>query len=144
MSAHVLYSLKFSHNLPFFWNACTSGHVAGHHRATTNLSAWWWYLLVKLSVDQSAKQTTLYLVLIDQPASCSIPYSGKLSREKTFANWWKYNFRRENFRGLHAFAMPKDATPQISQRKLSRIATKPQNSRKFSPSKVFRYTVSDW
>ena len=70
-----------------------------------------------------------------------LPYSGKLSREKTFANWWKYDFCRENFRRLLAFALPKDTTPQISRKKLSRIATKLRNSRKFSPSKVFRYTV---
>ena len=74
----------------------------------------------------------------------TIPYSGKLLREKTLANWWNHDFRRENFRGLLTFAAPKDATPQISQRKLSRITTKPQNSRKFSPSKVFRYTVWFW
>ena len=53
----------------------------------------------------------------------------------------KYDFRRENFRRLLAFAVPKDATPQISQRKLLRITTKLRNSHKFSPSKVFRYTV---
>ena len=46
-----------------------------------------------------------------------IPYSGKLSREKTFANWWKYDFR-----GLFAFAVPKDTTPQISRRKLCGIS----------------------
>ena len=40
-----------------------------------------------------------------------IPYSGKLSREKTFADWRKYDIRGENFRGLLAFAAPKDATP---------------------------------
>ena len=50
----------------------------------------------------------------------------------------KYDFRWENFRGLLAFAVQKDATPQISQRKLSCIATK---LRKFYPSKVFRYTI---
>ena len=41
-----------------------------------------------------------------------------------------------------AFAAPKDATPQISRRKLLPIATKPQiheSFRKFS--KFFRYTV---
>ena len=27
------------------------------------------------------------------------PYSGKLSREKTFANWKKWRFHEENFRG---------------------------------------------
>ena len=77
-----------------------------------------------------------YVVVRRLWALMVIPYSGKLLREKTFANWWKYDFR-----GLSAFATPKDTTPQISQRKLSRTATKPQNSRKFSPSKVFRYTV---
>ena len=52
-------------------------------------------------------------------------------------------------------SLPNDATPPnfaektidntvrtvLSMRKLSRIATKPRNSRKFSPSKVFRYAV---
>ena len=61
---------------------------------------------------------------------------GKLSRISE-----KYNFCKENFRGLLAFAAPKDITPQISQGKLSRIATKPRILQKFSPSKVFRYTV---
>ena len=71
----------------------------------------------------------------------AILYSGKFSREKTFTNWRKYDFRGENFYGLVACAAPKDTTLQISQRKLLRIATKPQNLQKFFPSKVFRYTV---
>ena len=36
---------------------------------------------------------------------------------------------------------PKHHAPKISRRKLSRIAPKPRNPQKFSPSKVFRYTV---
>ena len=64
--------------------------------------------------------------------SRELPYSGKLSREKTFANWWKYDFRGENFR---AFAMPKDATPQISRRKFSRIAREIRES--FLPWKFY-------
>jgi len=51
------------------------------------------------------------------------------------------DFCGENFRRLLAFAMSKVPHPQISWRNLSQIATKPQNSRKFSPSKVSRYTV---
>ena len=73
-----------------------------------------------------------------------LPYSGKLSREKTFANWWKYDFRGENFRGLLAFAVPKDATPQISWRKLSRIATKPQNSWKVFSRESFPLYGNNW
>ena len=38
-------------------------------------------------------------------------YSKKLLREKIFVNLWKVRFRRENIRGLLAFAVPKDATP---------------------------------
>ena len=37
-----------------------------------------------------------------------IPYSGKLSRQKTGE---KYNLCIENFRGLLAFAVPKDTMP---------------------------------
>ena len=31
---------------------------------------------------------------------CLSPYSGKLSREKTFTNWWNMRFREENYRGF--------------------------------------------
>ena len=41
------------------------------------------------------------------------------------------------FRTLLAFAVSKDVTPQISQRKLLQIATKLPNLRNFSPSKSF-------
>ena len=69
-----------------------------------------------------------------------IPYSGKLSREKTFARIG--DFRGENYRGLLVFAAPKDATPSnFAEKTFARIATKPRNSRKFSPSKVSRYMV---
>ena len=53
-----------------------------------------------------------------------------------------YDFCRENFLRLLTFAVPKDAIcPQILQRKLSWIATKPWNLWKFSPSKVSHCTV---
>ena len=73
---------------------------------------------------------------------CSwIPYSGKFSREKLLRIGEKYDFRGENLRGLPAFAAPKVRCPQILWIKLSQIATKPRNSRKFSPSKVSCCTV---
>ena len=77
---------------------------------------------------------------------CHVPYSGKLSREKTIANWWKFDFHRENFRGLLAFAIPKDGMPQISRRKLSRIVTKPWNLRSFLLQKfsAVQNTVLTW
>ena len=53
----------------------------------------------------------------------------------------KYNFCGENFRRLLAFVVPNDATPPNLQRKLSWIATKPRNLRKFSPLQCFHYTV---
>ena len=88
-------------------------------------------------------------------------------REQAWERWVKvtsyHMFRSgimyrtaENFRGLAKNTIFAEKTftdclllqrqrmlrPQISQRKLSRIVTKPWNSLKFSPSKVFRYTVS--
>ena len=36
-----------------------------------------------------------------------IPYSGKLSREKTFTDWWKIKFRGENFRGCSLVHAPR-------------------------------------
>ena len=62
----------------------------------------------------------------------TLGYSGKLSREKTLRIGEKYNFR-----GLLAFAVPKDAMPQILRRKLSCIATKPLNSQKVFSLKSF-------
>ena len=69
-----------------------------------------------------------------------LPYSGKLSRENTFANWWKIG--EKTF--THCLLLPCQKTPhpKILRRKLSQIVTKSRNSRKFSPSKVSHYTVS--
>ena len=70
-----------------------------------------------------------------------IPYSGKLFEGENFANWWKIQFLRRKFHELLAFAAPKDAMPPNFTEKTSRIVTKTQNSRKFSPSKVSCYMV---
>ena len=81
-------------------------------------------------------------------ASWDIPYSGKLSREKTFVNWWKLRFFTKKTFAEKTFTdcsfllcqwMPH---LQISQRKLSQIATEMWKSWKFSPSTVSRYTVN--
>ena len=40
-----------------------------------------------------------------------------------------------------SLVLPKDASPSNLRRKLSQIATKPQNSQKFLPLKVSCYTV---
>ena len=53
----------------------------------------------------------------------------------------KYNFREENFHRLLTFAAPMDATPPNFMQKTFTNSHKPQNSQKFLPSKVFRYTV---
>ena len=54
----------------------------------------------------------------------------------------KYNFHRENFRGLLAFAVPKDAMPPNFVEKTFVNSHKTVKFVKFSPSKVFCYTVS--
>ena len=78
----------------------------------------------------------------------SIPYSGKLSSEKTFTNLWNIRFREENFRGFATdrmlCAINQSGPHPFSWRKLSRMASDPRNSWKFSPSKVSHYTVTAW
>ena len=64
--------------------------------------------------------------------STLILYSRKLSREKTFANWWKHDFVVADCLLLPHQRMLR---PKSLWRKLLRIATKLQNSHKFSPWK---------
>ena len=42
-----------------------------------------------------------------------LPYSGKLSWEKTFANWWKKDFHGEHFRRLLAGATKRCHAPKF-------------------------------
>ena len=50
-------------------------------------------------------------------------------------------FAEKTFTDCSLLLCPRMQRPQISQRKVSRIATKPQNSCKFSPSKVSCFLV---
>ena len=58
-----------------------------------------------------------------------MPHTGRLSWEKTSANWWKKDFHGENFHRLLAAGTKRC---QIFLIKLSQRVTKPQNSQKFS------------
>ena len=54
----------------------------------------------------------------------------------------KNNFRKETFCGLVTLAARKDTTlPNFAENTFANIPTKLRNWRKFSPSKVSRYTV---
>ena len=68
--------------------------------------------------------------------TCTCRIAGNFRGRKLSWIVEKYDFCGENFRRLLAFAVRKDATPQILRRKLLHIATKPWNLRNFSPSKV--------
>ena len=59
-------------------------------------------------------------------------YSGNFLGRKLSQIDEKYDFRRENSCGLLAFTAPRMLRPQISQRKLSQMATKPRNLRKLA------------
>ena len=83
--------------------------------------------------------------------SCSVMFSrNQLQQSACIAgNFWqrklsqikKCDFCGETFADCSLLLRQSTPWPQISRRKLLRIATKPWNSRKFSPSKVSRYTV---
>ena len=103
---------------------------------------------LKINVTCYAKCGPLYTVYSPvkkmnvSHESLTIPYSWKLSREKTFANWRKRRFSRKKLSRIARWCRRQN-TPclPISRRKLSRIATKPQNSQTFSPSKVSLYAI---
>ena len=73
---------------------------------------------------------------------CIIPYSGKLLREKTFANfvvlWIFAKVSSAKFRGVVSFGAAKASNPR---KFFSMKIVFFTNSQKFSPLKVFYYTV---
>ena len=79
------------------------------------------------------------------PLHCAlavIPYSGETFKGENFRELVKIQFSQRKLLQIARFCCAKGYhAPPIWWRKLSRIAKKPQNSRKFSPSKVFRYMV---
>ena len=86
--------------------------------------------------------TTLFgAVILDEGITCE---SGPSAFGSVELLSWKYLSKDMTVilttRWLDA-QPPKRHAPKISRRKLSRTAPKPRNPRKFSPSKVFRYTV---
>ena len=116
------------------------------------------YLFLKQCVtsspyDTEGKKSTnirMYMYIEDSSSytiyNCSVNhvlYSGKLSREKTFTNWWKVHFLRRKLSQIAHFTVPKDATPPNFMEKTvtNSHKFKLRNSRKFSPSKVSRYMV---
>ena len=111
---------------PFMWGACFHcGYIVG------TLSVWYSRLGavgLKGSWPLRLYPTVAYMYHCDR---------GKLSRQKTFVNWW---FSR---RKLLACAVPKEATPTNFTGKLLWMATKLWNLRKCSPSKVSRYAVAN-
>ena len=70
-----------------------------------------------------------------------VPHSGKLSREKTFANWWKIQFSQTRLPWIARFCSTKGATPPKFMEKTFVNSHKTAKFVKFSPSKVSRYTV---
>ena len=81
-------------------------------------------------------QTALSLKKIgtNKTVTIRLMHSGKLSREKISANWWKIRFSQ---RKLSRIAMPKMPHPQILQRKLSRIAKNCDKLAKVFSLKIF-------
>ena len=72
-----------------------------------------------------------------------VPYSGKLSWAKVSQIGENKSFTKKTFAAC-SLLPPKTPCPPILWRKLSQIATKLQNSQKFSPSKVSHYGVLFW
>ena len=71
-------------------------------------------------------------------SSATISHTGKLSREKTFANSWKRTFLWWKLSRIAHLCCQRMSHPQILQIKFAQIVTK---SRKFSPLKVSGCTI---
>ena len=107
---------------------------------TSSLVCIYWSLLSKNTEVPMHACSGITFKKIEIMLMCKLSYSRK--REKTFREWVENKICREKyFMGCSLVSLPKDTTPSILQRKLLRIATKPRNSWKFSPSKVSHYIV---
>ena len=106
---------------------------------TRSLVRIYWSLLSKNTEVPMHACSGITFKKIEIMLMCKLPYSRE--REKTFVNGWKIRFAKRNISGLLAGVAAKRHTPSILQRKLLRIATKPRNSWKFSPSEVSQYIV---
>ena len=69
-----------------------------------------------------------------------LPYSGKLSLEKSFTDWWKIIFFGEKSVADCSLVPPKDTT---SLNFVEKISVNSHKTSKFSPSKVSRCMVSN-
>ena len=109
----------------------------------TDLFDWWWGRLGHLygskvlntkvvMVELLCKVVTIIAVCVEgkrgRKCCCiaHIVYSGKVSQEKAFVNWWKVRFSWRTFTDC-LLVLPKDGTPPNFAEKLSRRATKSQN-----------------
>ena len=107
------------------------------------------FVLSQWSVMQSNQQGSkgITMQLGTHVHDCSqLLYTGKLSREKSFANWWRIrnSWRKLSWRKLSWNANVTNYVwvwLPISRRKLLWMGLKPRNSQRCSPSKVSHYTV---
>ena len=93
------------------------------------------------SPPQSSAQVVLNGPSVPHIVYVYQPYSGEVSREKTFANWWKIWFSWRKLSQIARFYRAKGChAPKFYRENFCKY---PQNwnSRKFSPLKVSHYTV---
>ena len=70
-----------------------------------------------------------------------VPYSGKFSREKIFANLANYRLFAKILSTNDLFSVDKDRAIALIRENIIREMLYLAHSRKFSPAKISRYTV---
>ena len=112
--------------------------------------------VIRFGRQECASMSTSFLPPSPSPKLLSSPFStlfGWVSvKYRIVGNFWGRKLSRElvkntifskkNFVDCLLLPHQRMPHPQISQRKLSQIATKLRNLQKFSPSKVSRYTIA--
>ena len=73
-----------------------------------------------------------------------LPYSGNFQERKPLQISEKYNFRKEEFSGLLAFAAQRTTRSRILQRKLSRLAKNREIHESFLPRSFPLYGSHLW
>ena len=72
---------------------------------------------------------------------CKIPYSGKFSREKIFTNFANYRLFAKILSANVLFFVDKDRAIALIRENIIREMLYLAHSRKFSPAKIYHYTV---
>ena len=86
----------------------------------------------------SCRQNTLPICIITTCNRSLLPHNKKLSREKTFTNWWKIRFSQRKFLQIACLSgQPNTMPPKFTEKTFTKSHKISKFKKKISLSKVF-------